>query len=313
MNQVWILHNPLAGHPGNAAKVERAAEALTRRGVTVRLESLPTIDGLRQAARQAITARADAVLIAGGDGSLGTIAAELAGSPVALGFLPAGTANVWAKELNLPTLSWLQPDALEQAALRSLEGQVRLVDMGRCNGRLFLLWAGIGLDAFVMQQLEARRQLFSRRLGLLYNLTAAFLVSREWRGARMRVVVEDREVTGQYLMVVAANASWYGGLFQLTADSRLDDGQLEIWLFAGQTHAEVLAHTARLAVGRHQAHPQLTRLTGEQVEIYTAAPQVIHNDGEPLAATDHLSIQVVPQVLRILVPPEASSRLFAKG
>jgi len=312
MKQVWILHTSLAGHPGNAAKVERAAEALTRRGAAVRLESLPTIEGLRQAARQAIVARADAVLVASGDGSLGAIAAELAGSPVALGFLPAGTANVWAKELNLPTLSWLRPRALEYAALRLMEGQVRLVDMGRCNGRLFLLWAGMGLDAFVMQRLEAGRQLFSRRLGLFYNVMSAFFVSREWRGAPMRVVVGSREVAGHYLMAVVANVSWYGGLFQLAADSRLDDGQMEAWLFAGRTHGETLAHTARLAVGRHQAHPQLTRLTGEQMEIYTATPQVTHNDGEPLAATDHLSIQVVPRVLRILVPPEAPARLFAK-
>jgi diacylglycerol kinase (ATP) len=310
MNQVWILHNSLAGHPGNTAKVERAAEALTRRGLAVRLERSLSIDGLRQAAREAIASRADAVLVAGGDGSLGTIAAELAGSSVALGFLPAGTANVWARELNLPTLSWLRPHALEQAALRLMEGRVRPVDMGRCNGRLFLLWAGIGLDAFVMQRLEARRQLLSRRLGLLYNVTAAFFESRAWPGAQMRVVVGEREVTGHYLMAVAANASWYGGLFQLTQAAHLDDGQMEVWLFAGQTHGEVLAHTARLAAGRHQAHPQLTCLTGERVEIYTPLPQVIHNDGEPLAATDHLSIQVVPRVLRILVPPEAPSNLF---
>src|SRR5437773_125821 len=134
MNQVWILYNARAGHPGNVAKVERAAEALTRRGLAVRLERSPTIDGLRQSAREAIQAHADAVLVAGGDGSLGTIAAELAGSPVALGFLPAGTANVWAKELNLPTLSWLRPHALEDAALHLMEGRVRPVDMGRCNG-----------------------------------------------------------------------------------------------------------------------------------------------------------------------------------
>jgi len=312
VNHVWILYNSLAGHPGNRAKVERVAEALTRRGLAVRLERSLTIDGLRQVAREAVRERADAVLVAGGDGSLGTIAAELAGSQVALGFLPAGTANVWAKELNLPTLSWLRPQALEQAALRLMEGRARHVDMGRCNGRLFLLWAGIGLDAFVMQHLESRRQLLSRRLGLLYNVTAAFFHSRAWPGARMRVVVGGREVTGHYLMAVVANVSWYGGLFQLTNDARLDDGQLEVWLFAGQTHGDILAHTARLATGRQQAHPQLTCLTGGQVEIYTPLPQLIHNDGEPLAATDHLSIEVVPQVLRILVPPEAPAGLFTK-
>jgi diacylglycerol kinase family enzyme len=163
-----------------------------------------------------------------------------------------------------------------------------------------------------MQHLESRRQLLSRRLGLLYSVTAAFLYSRAWHGAPMRVVVGEREVTGHYLMTVVANVSWYGGMFQLTKEARLDDGQMEVWLFAGQSHGDVLAHTARLAAGRHRAHPALTCLTGGQVEIYTPLPQVIHNDGEPLAATDHLSIQVAPQVLRILVPPEAPPTLFVK-
>jgi diacylglycerol kinase family enzyme len=92
---------------------------------------------------------------------------------------------------------------------------------------------------------------------LLYNLAAAFWVARAWRGAPMRVVVGDREVAGHYLMTVVANVSWYGGLFQLTPNSRLDDGQLDVWLFGGRTHGETLAHTARLALGRHQGHPQL--------------------------------------------------------
>jgi len=319
MPQIWILHNALSGNPANAANVKRAAEALARRGVSVHFERPANVEGLRQAARAAVAARADAVLVAGGDGTLGTVAGELAGSPVALGFLPAGTATVWAKEMGLPRLSPLRPNALERAALDLLDGQPRLADLGRCNGRPFLLWAGVGLDAFVMQALGPQRWL-SRQFGLAYNTAATFVIATRWHGADMRVVVEGREAgdgrewAGHALLAVVCNVRWYGGgLFQLNPGARLDDGQMEVWLLAGRTYGELLAHAARAFVGRHAPHPRVTCLTGDRVEIYTAAPQVIQTDGEPLAATNHVSLEVMPRAVRVLVPSEAPHGLFGEA
>jgi len=241
MRRIWVLHNPLSGRPNSAAKVEQGVEALARRGLSVRLERPTAMEPFRRAARAAIAAQADAVLVAGGDGSVGAIAAELAGSPVALGVLPVGTANVWAKEIGLLPLAWDHAQALEQDALSLLEGQTRLADMGRCNGHLFLLWAGAGLDAFIMERLNTQRWI-ARHLGLLYNTAAAFVMAYQWRGADMRVVVGEREVSGHYLLAAISNINWYGGgLLNFRHGARLDDGQMDVWLFEGGTYAEALA------------------------------------------------------------------------
>jgi diacylglycerol kinase family enzyme len=311
MRSVWILHNPRAGKPGYAAQVERAAEALSRRGVSVTFHRSPAIDELRARAREAAAAQADAVLVAGGDGSLGAAGAELAGSGTALGFLPAGTANVWAREMNLPTPGWLRPNALTRAALNLLEGAVHAADLGVVNGRRFLLWAGLGLDAFVMERLEQRR-VMARQIGLPYHVAAAFAIAREWGGAGLRVSVDGGvPAAGHYLLAVASNVNWYGGgLFRLSRRARLDDGQLDVWLFAGRTYADALAHTGRLFHGNHERHPQVTRLTGSQFEIAAERAHLIQADGEPLPPTDRLSIQIEPRALRVLVPPQAPRGLF---
>src|SRR5690606_31135983 len=130
MRAVWLLHNPQAGLPHFAGQVEAAAEALARRGLAVRLERPTRIGGMRQAARAAVEAGADAVLAAGGDGTAGAIAGELAGTPVALGTLPAGTANVWAAALGLPRPWPWRPGALVRAALCLAEAPAYLTDLG---------------------------------------------------------------------------------------------------------------------------------------------------------------------------------------
>jgi YegS/Rv2252/BmrU family lipid kinase len=310
MRRVWVLHNPSAGRLGNAPQVERAAEALARRGVTVHLEQPPTIEGLRHSARVAAADGAEAVLVAGGDGSLGVVAGELAGTSVAVGVLPVGTANVWAKEMGVPLPGWPWSGTLERAALRQMDGQARPVDLGRCNEHLFLLWAGVGLDAFVMHQLQPHRAA-TRRFGFLYNFIATFLIAPGWPGADLRIVAGGRELAGHYLLAVVSNIAWYaGGMFRLRPGVRLDDGQMDVWLFEGRTFAETLAHAARLCVGAHVRHPQVTGLTADRVDIYTAAPQVIHHDGEPLPPAQHFVIDVVPRAVRVLIPSGAPPGLF---
>lgn len=315
MRRIWLLHNAQAGRPAYVRRVDRVAEVLARQGVSVQLERHTDIEGLRQAARAAVAAGADAVLVAGGDGTNGTLAGELAGTPVALGVLPAGTANVWAKTLGIPRVSLTQPDALERAALLLLDSPACLADMGRANERWFLMWAGVGLDAYVTQQFERQRQRSRQLGGFLYNFILTFVVARGWRSADLRIETTGasgtREIGGRFHMATVCNIGWHGGgLFQFTDDVRLDDGVMDLWAFAGEGYADALIQAARVLRRAHQPHPAVFRLTGDHFKIYTAAPQAIQTDGEPQPATQTLTVQVVPRCLRLLVPPTLARNLF---
>jgi diacylglycerol kinase (ATP) len=310
MPSVWLLHNLRAGRLAYRAAVERAAEALARRGVRVQLERAGDIGGLRQAARRAVAEGAEAVLVAGGDGTLGAIAGELAGTAVALGSLPAGTANVWARELRLPLPSPLTPRALERAALLLMDSPARPTDLGRVNERWFLAWTGVGLDAFVTQQFEQRRHGSGSATGYFYNTLLTLKVARGFRPVELRLEVSGtagrQALAGRYVMVTVANIGLHGGGWvRFARDVHLDDGLMDVWAFTANSYAEMLAEGWRVLRGRHLGHPGLTRLTGEHIEIYTAAPQVIHIDAEPQPATQRLSVVVVPHSLRVLVPAAA--------
>jgi diacylglycerol kinase (ATP) len=316
MRRIWLLHNTRAGSPKNVRRVDNAAEALARRGVAVQLERPDDSDGLRQAAQAAVAGGADAVFVAGGDGTVGAVAGELAGTPVALGALPAGTANVWARTLGLARPGLGRPGTIERTALLLADSPVRLTDIGRCNDEPFLVWASVGLDAFVVGKFEERRQVARNMGGFYFNFLLTLRVARHWRGSQLsaRVICPggERELNGRYIMLTVANTGWHGGgLLRMARDVRLDDGLMDVWAVAGDGYADVVAHAVRVLRGTHLRHPDMQRLTAERLEIYTPAPQAYHIDAEPRMFSDRLAITVSPRCLRLLVPPRAARELYA--
>jgi diacylglycerol kinase (ATP) len=320
MPAVWLLHNAQAGRPSYLRAVDRAAAALARSGSSVEFVRHPQVQHLRQAARQAVAAGADAVLVAGGDGTLGAIAGELAHTPVAFGALPAGTANVWARELGLPRPALGRSAVLERLALLLLESPAHLTDLGRCNERWFLSWAGVGLDAFVVDQFERQREASRRVGGFVYNTLLTFVVARGGQPMALRLEAAGpagaQAASGRFLMAtVCAIGLHGGGLFRLTGEARFDDGLMDLWAFSGEGYRAALAHAARVLRGTHHLHPGVLRLTGDRFDIYTSGPQAAHLDGEPRSVpgleTQHLAVRVVPRCLRVLAPTALARRRYA--
>lgn len=317
MRTVWILHNARAGRSAYVRRVDEAAEAVARRGVSVRLVRDSDLAVLRQAAREAVTANADAVLVAGGDGTLGTLAGELAHSPVAFGALPAGTANVWAQAAGVPRASIFHPHALAHTALQLLDAPPRLTDLAQANDRWFLSWSGMGLDAIAVQQFERQRDHSRQVGGFVYNGLLTFGVARALRGLDLRLQVSGpagaQEVSGRFLMATVCGIGLYGGgLFRFTQRLSFDDGLMDLWAWQGDDFGTALAHAGRVLRGTHHRHPAVLRLTGERFDLYTAQPQAIHIDGEPQPApVQRLTVQVVARCLRVLAPP-ASAALYTQ-
>jgi diacylglycerol kinase (ATP) len=314
MRNVWILHNGRAGQTGLVRRVDEAAEAVTRQGVSVRLVRERDITSLRQAARAAVADHADAVLVAGGDGTLGTLAGELAGTPVAFGALPAGTANVWAQAVGLGRTSTLHPHALARTALQLLDAPVRPTDLGCANQQWFLSWTGLGLDASAVQLFEQQRDRPRPGSGFFFNGLLTFAVARRVRGLDLQLRAwggphGPQEVSGHYLMATVCGIHLHGGgLFRFAPTVGLDDGLMDLWAWSGDDFAAALAHAGRVLRGVHQAHPGVVRLTGDRFELYTDQPQALHIDGEPQTApVQHLTVQVVARSLRVLTPPAAAA------
>jgi len=308
--RAWIVYNPAAGlQLANRCTLDEPIRVLAEHGWTVELRTSERAGDITALARAAVASGCDALLVAGGDGSLRQAAEGLAGSPVALGVLPCGTANVWAREMELP-LPRLLGGWLSEAAQMLAESEIRAVDLGRANGHHFLLWAGAGLDAHITVQ--ANPSPLKRALGVPGYVLAALAAAPSFRGVPTRLAGDGWQIEEQALLAIVSNVQLYaGGILRLDEQAQVDDGLFELWAFRGEDLRHGLDHLLRVWMGRHHDAPGIWYRRVRRVRVETDRPVPVHLDGDPLLQTP-VEIEVIQGGLRALVPRGSSVRLFSR-
>lgn len=307
-----VVYNPMAGRFPSKPMVERAANVLRDKGWEIIIERTHGAEHTTSLAEQAVEDHLDALFVAGGDGSINQSVAGLMGGDTALGVLPAGTANVWAQELGLPILSWTNLTALERSARMLSDGKTHRVDVGICRGNPYLLWAGVGFDAFVVHHIEPRTRLEKNFAIPQYAANAAWF-ARKWTGMEIQIKVEDEVIEGTYLLAVITNVRLYaGGIAEISPGAKIDDGKMDLWLFAGKTLAETVRHMWMLYSGQHFDAKKVRHFSCTKVEFHSNTPLYLQVDGEPLPESEDAVIEINPHALQVMVPQTFAHELFSE-
>jgi diacylglycerol kinase (ATP) len=309
MADALLIYNPAAGRISVRPFIGGVIRTLNDYGW--RVEVAESINGRHttQLARMAAQENFRAVFAIGGDGTAGQAASGLIGSQTALGVLPAGTSNVWARELGINAFVWPHIRALRQNARLLAEIQPCAVDVGLCNGQPFLMWAGIGLDALTVQKLGPRKR-FEKYLSIPEYFATTVWNATLWHGMNLRVVADDERVEGHYLLAVVSNIRYYaGGVAQISPSAFLDDGEMDLWLLSGSTLTDAFRHFFDMQSGRHLTSDLARCIPFRKARIESGTPFPIQMDGEPMLGATVAEIEVVPQGLRILMPSQAHDRL----
>ena len=304
-----LLYNPRSGTHNVEAHLPSAIDVLRDGGWQVEVQPTRQVGDIGRLAGEARTGGYDVVLVAGGDGSLNEAANALAGSEVILGTLPAGTANVWARQIGLPIPAPLYLTQLADAARLQREGIVRPIDLGCANGRFFLLWSSTGLGAYITSHVEPRPP-WVKRWGMAGYGLRALRYALEYRGTPMTITIDDQlPVQERVLMVLISNVQLYAGLVRLAPQARLDDGWLDVCIFEGAHLAYAVRQFMSIMLRRAAYNPQLSTTRGRLVHIAAKHPTAVHVDAEPIGTTP-IEVQVRPQALRVIVPHTAAAGLF---
>ncbi len=301
--QAAIVFNPRAGTRRAMQDVRWAVEALQSRGWSAALMPTERPGQMGELAAAAVASGARAIFAAGGDGTAGAVAEALAGTETVLGVLPIGTVNVWAAELGL-NRKLNSPQAVGACMDAQVDGAVRAVDMGRCGSRAFLMWAGIGLDAHVINKIEPRPEV-GKRFGNSYFFWAGLIGATDFRGGAMTVRTEQGTMNGKKILAVVSNVRLYAGNGAdsvLDPEAKVDDGQLAVWTMGGESFFDALIQLNRYRHGGHLHHPDAQKLNGREIEIELERPMLLQFDGEVAGQVSRARFTVWPGALRVFAP-----------
>jgi diacylglycerol kinase (ATP) len=301
-----LIANPASGsYIFHSRQIEHMRSTLQKKGWQAELKLTQTSGDARRLAHEAVEQHIDVVVAIGGDGTIHEIIQELAGSETALGVLPSGTVNVWAREVGIPL-------DLNGACNILLYGQTRHIDLGKINDRYFLLMVGIGIDGEVTQAVEKKAV---KRLGVLgYLLIAAWWGAR-YPAFRSTLDLGQRSMKANAIQIIVGNTQLYGGALKYTWQAKCDDGLLDICIIRKQSLLKRGAVIIDFLLGRHQRKQWVRYETSDTIKIYTRQPVAIQVDGEPMGYTSideqPTFLRVVPGALKVIVPQVLPKDLFS--
>jgi diacylglycerol kinase family enzyme len=290
-----VLVNAASGPPTAGGRDARAAIAAACRRHALQAEVRAVEPGGIEAAARAALGRYAAVVIAGGDGSVGAAAAAVAGSDTPLGVLPLGTLNHFAFDLGLPA-------DLDAAVGVLAQRHVRRVDVAEVNGRLFVNNSAVGIYTAIVQDRDRQRRERGRGKWAAMALAALRALPR-YRRQRLTIVADGRRWEHRSSLVFVGNNDYALRFPHLAARARLDGGTLCLFAIDGRGW-RLLRLAALTLAGRADADRDFRRLDGVRaIEIGSRLDRLtVALDGEVTEIETPLRYRPRPGALAVLAP-----------
>lgn len=284
-----LIENPRAG-AGRSELIARSVAALVRRGASVERIATESAAHTREAAQEAAKSELfDALIVAGGDGTIRDAASGLIGRALPFGLIPAGTGNVLAAELGLPGA----PEALADYLSG---GKVRAVTGGTANGRLFLFMTGVGLDAEIVARLHLP---LARRIGR--SAYAPAILSALVAAPRPLLTVSIANRTISAAWAIAAKSSRFAGPFLLTRKAGLLKQGLQLVSVESRSRIADTLRLAALPFGMLEHMPGVHIDACERALIEGDRPTPVQIDGD-ICGTTPVEIGQASAPVNVIVP-----------
>ncbi len=329
--QAELIYNPSGGQVVIRHELDNVVAFLERYGWSVTLQETSKPLEATELARHAVNRGARVVIAAGGDGTINEVANGLVNTDVALGVLPLGTTNSWALQMRIPALNPMLPGtqavkliaALEERIARPLpanyyrkvlldaarvlvDGRTVAVDMGELSGRHFLMWAGIGFDAAIVQSMPPKEK---RALGSWAYVLPAIESAYRYSGTDVWLNLDGTVIKVSTPFIVISNIQLYGGVMAIGAKACVNDAKLDVCIFKGGGFFTFVQQAMKVLSHRHLQDPKVEYHQCREIVVESARPLPVHVDGETFTRTP-IAIHTVPSSLKVIIPEIVPGHLF---
>ncbi len=245
-------------------------------------------------AARAVGEKAAAVVAAGGDGTLSAVASRLVGMRTALGVIPLGTLNHFAKDLKI------LPD-LEGAVQNIIAGHTIEIDVGEVNGRIFLNNVSLGLYPSIVKERERQQRWL--RVKVLALIAGTVTVLRRYPFFSVRLLVDNQQLMLTTPFVFVGNNKYEIEGFNIGSRARLDAGLLSLHMAQNTGRLRFLKLCLRALMGSLHDSRKFQALYSKEVSIETRRKKMrVAIDGEVTTMKTPLHCRIFPKALRVIVP-----------
>jgi len=308
LRNALLIHNPNAGNGGSGRRrlLDEARRIFAGGGIETDLSETTGPGHATEIAQRAADEGRHLVIACGGDGTLNEIvnglAAQKNGHRVPLALLPGGTANILAKELDLP---WDIPSAAEKL----VRGTVKEIALGLATPleqpekkKYFLSVGGAGPDGMIVYGIDLD---LKARLGILAYWWQGVRAMFGYKFPLFRVVSGDQELNAS--LVVVGRTKHYGGPFKITTRADLFGDEFEGMAVTTRSGLRYLSYLPRLWFGEMRKTKGVFFWKADKIvcQPLDKNPVYAQIDGEPLARLP-VEFKIVPRALKLLVPLDPS-------
>ena len=279
----------IAADPSIADKV---AAALKAAGIDAEIE---LIDGGDCEVRaKAAAERGDKlVIVGGGDGSISAAASALVDSKTALGVLPLGTLNHFARDLGIPA-------DLDEAAKLIAAGHERRVDVAEMNGRIFINNSAIGLYPLMVRDRDVQQKRLGRSKRLAMLVASVRTLAR-FNHQRLTLTVNDEKARVDTPLLFVGNNDYRLDIGAAGQRESLDDGQLSVFVMRKNTRRGLIAASIRALFNRAREDDMVSLENVQRLRVESHRGQLsVSLDGEVVRETPPLDYRIRKAALRVI-------------
>ncbi|MEW6188872.1 MAG: diacylglycerol kinase family protein [Actinomycetota bacterium] len=299
-----LIVNPIAGQ-GRAEKALPQVKRKLKEVFNLQIYRTQRVGDGILTAKRALNQDCQIIVAMGGDGTVFEVVNGIIGSKAILGVIPCGTGNVFAAEMGIPF-------NLFRACEVILRGSARNIDVGRAcppspltpgagkrvNDRYFVLMAGVGFDAQIVQEVnpEVKRMLKD----LAYILTGIKTLFT-YKPTLMEIELDGEEKEKGYFVVVGNAKCYAGRYFSITTQASIEDGWLDICIFKKGDIASFVRYITGVLLRKHLAYSDVYYKRAKRVQITASVSTLVQADGELIGQTP-MHFAILPHAVSVITP-----------